>query len=63
MANRICLPNVSVGAKIGSTQLVPDARICLSNMSVGPIVGTAGVIIIYGAAGAITYGAAGKIVY
>ncbi len=61
MANRICLPNIVAGAKIGQTQLVPDKRICLSAMNVQPQIGDSGVIIIFGSSGAVVFGSSGKI--
>ena len=61
MANRICLPNVSVGPKVGQDQLVSDQRLCLPAMNVQPQIGDSGVIIIFGSSGAVVFGSSGKI--
>ncbi len=61
--SRICLEHINVGLKVGTAQATPDKRICLSSMNVQLQPGGQGIIIIYGAAGAITYGGSGKIVY
>jgi len=61
---RICKSVNGVGPRIGSAALIADQRICLPKMNVQLMSGDeTSIIIIYGAAGAITYGSAGKIKY